>query len=183
MNRLEKFQKKLSENPTKAEKEIMSILSYWGIKYNFQRIFDFEDIKCIVDFYIPAVKIVFEIDGKQHRTNEYIFVRDVKKEIRLFKENHINVFRFNNEDVFNHRYEVMVDIIIIIGSLMLSKASLNPHVFYGKIKTAKLRNFLTMYEQLKERHNMEFSSMQRILIKHYWQEDKAKDIIFNFKRR
>lgn len=60
----------------------------------------------IVDFYCPKFKVVIEIDGSQHYTDEYEN-KDVARDSYLMR-NGIEVIRFSNDDV-RSRFESVCD--------------------------------------------------------------------------
>ena len=62
----------------------------------------------IVDFYCPLVKVVIEVDGGQHYSEEGL-KHDYKRE-KFLKESGIRVIRFNNLDVLNNKEEVFESI-------------------------------------------------------------------------
>src|SRR3990167_7380236 len=62
----------------------------------------------IVDFYAPAVKLVVEIDGGQHFSNEYLR-RDQKRDAYLASMN-LKVLRFDNGQVLKSLGDVLDEI-------------------------------------------------------------------------
>lgn len=92
---------KLIQTATKAEKKFIGILKSNNIRYDFQKIFYYEDSYYIVDFFIPELRLVVEIDGRYHdsskqqrddqlRTRKLIALCDVR-----------NVIRFTNDELEN----------------------------------------------------------------------------------
>ena len=67
----------------------------------------------IVDFYIPAKKIVIEIDGIQH-TSEKHKIKDSARDLKL-AEFEIFVLRYTNLDINTNFYAVANDILFNIG--------------------------------------------------------------------
>jgi len=63
-------QKKLRENPTKYESMLMGMLDELKEYYIPQKGFIKGNYYCIVDFYLPKRKLVIEVDGGYHFTDE-----------------------------------------------------------------------------------------------------------------
>lgn len=53
----------------------------------------------IVDFYCPNLKLVIEIDGGQHQTQEGL-IRDSER-TEILKSHGLEVLRFNNDQIIN----------------------------------------------------------------------------------
>jgi len=109
------YAKRMRRKPTKAERrfkrilrsalnapELCSGLGKRKIKYNFQKIFmsSKKRVVCIVDFYVPDLELVFEVDGGYHDRPD-IRNYDAKK-VSFLATRGIKVVRVRNEDT---RYE------------------------------------------------------------------------------
>ena len=97
--KLKKFSQDLRKNMTDAEKMVWSRIrrrQLKGLQIYRQRIIG----NYIVDFYCPESKLVIEIDGGQHFTNEVI-QEDMTRDRYLSKEG-INVLRFSDREVFEN---------------------------------------------------------------------------------
>ena len=70
----------------------------------------------IVDFYAPATKLVIEVDGAHHLTEEYL-AKDKERDAYMKAEN-LNVLRFDNGQVLQ---ETVVVIKEIFNEIMLLK--------------------------------------------------------------
>ncbi len=64
---------------------------------------------CIVDFYIPCVKLVIELDGSQHGTPSGR-ERDLLRDDRLIRTGNL-VLRYSNEDIRTAFEGVCLDIV------------------------------------------------------------------------
>lgn len=88
--------KKMSKEPTIAEKALYSALSEAHIKY-------FKQYICcgyILDAYLPDFKIGLECDGGYHGVTSQQFY-DIERDSVISKQG-ITVIRFNNEDVLRN---------------------------------------------------------------------------------
>lgn len=83
--------KELSSNPTRAEKLAMALLREKGIKFRYQQVFGFY----ILDFFIPELLLVVEIDGLTHYGRE---INDSRRD-RFCNECGLRVLRVKNEHV------------------------------------------------------------------------------------
>ena len=54
----------------------------------------------IVDFYCPLLKVVIEVDGGQHFSDEGLKYDQQREE--FLKKSHIKVIRFNNLDILRN---------------------------------------------------------------------------------
>ncbi len=96
-NRLKKLARDLRKNMTPAEIKLWyGFLS--SCEYRFLR--QKPILEYIVDFYCPACKLIIEIDGESHFTEEGK-EKDVKRTRKLLNLG-IKEIRFNNHEVFNH---------------------------------------------------------------------------------
>ena len=81
----------LKRKPTTKEQTMMAICDNLYIKYEFQKII----YPYIVDFYIPSVHVIFEIDGGVHKDRaEY----DDKRSYQLTRKGYA-LYRLLNDDV------------------------------------------------------------------------------------
>ncbi|MBQ3551462.1 MAG: DUF559 domain-containing protein [Clostridia bacterium] len=74
----------------------------------------------IVDFYIPQVKTVIEIDGIQHTADDH-YEKDQNRDLNLKKWG-IKVLRYSNKEINSNFNSVVLDILNNIG---LTEADLN----------------------------------------------------------
>lgn len=105
-NNLYKMQ--LKKNPTKAEIIVKEYLSKHKMGVQFQKGF-FVPFHRIVDFYIPNLKIIIEIDGGYHKET----VDKDKKKDSLWSERGITTIRITNEEVFDGSFKSKIDSIPI----------------------------------------------------------------------
>lgn len=91
----EKFSKEQKKNSTKWEQSFYSKLDSLGISFLFQHPIICKDKLFILDFYIPSIKVVFELDGKWHYEKGQI-KRDSRRTSLLRKEG-ITVIRIANK--------------------------------------------------------------------------------------
>jgi len=87
----------LKKRATKSETIFMNRLTDLGVRYMFQKGFIKGNNFCIADFYLPKYKLVIEIDGGYHLTDEQI-KRDKNKD-NYYKERGFKVLHIKNEDV------------------------------------------------------------------------------------
>ena len=95
----------LRKNMTPQEKKLWYLfLRNYPVKIYRQRIIG----SCIVDFYCASAKLVIEIDGSQHYTNEG-YSRDWKRSDYL-ESCGLQVMRFTNREVDRHPESVCAEI-------------------------------------------------------------------------
>ena len=101
--------KKLRSEMTTEEKHLWyDFLKKLPFEVKRQKVID----KYIVDFYIPKYRIVIELDGIQHYTDEHILT-DTERDLYLSNKG-ISVLRYPNSDI-NNRFEgVCADIVLKI---------------------------------------------------------------------
>jgi very-short-patch-repair endonuclease len=88
--------KELRQNPTPAEKKLwQNYLQAFPLRVLRQRPID----HFIVDFYCAALKLVIEIDGESHFTDEGL-MRDLKR-TQILESYGLKVIRFSNDEVMN----------------------------------------------------------------------------------
>lgn len=93
--------KELKENMTKPEKRLRfdflkQLLETQGIKVYKQRLID----NFIVDFYIPKLKLVIEIDWESHFDEQWI-AYDIER-TAILEWLWLKVIRFTNEEVMKN---------------------------------------------------------------------------------
>ena len=107
------YAKDLRNNMTKEENHLWyDFLRSYSIKFTRQEVIG----HYIADFYCPTVKLVIEIDGKSHHSEE---AQIYDTERTNFFENHgITVIRFFNTEVSLHFYNVCLDIDRVVNELL-----------------------------------------------------------------
>lgn len=99
----EKLKDEAMVNQTDAEKRFAKVLRDLKIKYVSQRnIFVTEKKWYRVDFYLPFKRLVVEIDGEYHFTDEQI-VLDKERELSLIAKK-LNILRYKNSEVFEESF-------------------------------------------------------------------------------
>lgn len=101
---VESYRKRMIEHPTKAEQKLKDALGVVGIEFEFQKIITGKLWKekklSIVDFYLPEIKTVVEVDGGYHvefKQTQQDYIRTV----RIWSGSGIKHFlRFTNDDIF-----------------------------------------------------------------------------------
>ena len=76
----------------------------------------------IVDFYAPKVKLVIEVDGSQHFTDDHI-TKDLKRDSYLM-EHGLRILRFNNLEVLKNTEAVLEVILKAINKSQIPPAPL-----------------------------------------------------------
>ena len=95
--------KTLRKNMTKEEKHLWyDFLKLLPININRQKVFE----NYIVDFYIPSAKIIVELDGEQHYSEDAL-IKDAQRD-KFFEEKGIKVLRFSNLDI-NRNFKNVCD--------------------------------------------------------------------------
>ncbi len=97
--KLKKYSQELRKNMTDAEKILWSRLrkrQIKGLQIYRQRIIG----NYIVDFYFPKARLIIEVDGGQHYTEEGI--KDDKNRDEYMKEQGIRVLRFSDREIFEN---------------------------------------------------------------------------------
>lgn len=121
-----RFCKENRRKPTPAEKEFRKELQRHRIKFRSQRPCG----RYIVDFLLPLKRVVIEIDGGYHLTQEQQ-AKDSKRQ-RFIESKGFTVFRLTNDDVLtksdNHRrllneVKQLPDIPIEDGRLVYGRAA------------------------------------------------------------
>jgi very-short-patch-repair endonuclease len=128
------YKDELIKNQTEAEKVFKALLKSINLDYEFQKIFWYRKDKLdkfyIVDFYIPSLNIVIEIDGEYHNT------KDQQKNDRLrsgiIKNNGVfKVFRFSNYEVINESESTILRLGYLIDNILNEESK---HVTIDGIK-------------------------------------------------
>ncbi len=103
----------LRKQPIKAERILWWKLRNKQLGYKFKRQFGIG--KYIVDFYCPKLKLVIEVDGATHGTNQKITYDNTRQ--KYLESLGITVKRYLNIDIFEHLDDVMESIIEICEKL------------------------------------------------------------------
>lgn len=99
--------KQLRKNSTESEKKLWQYLrnkQFEGLKFYRQ----YGIGNYIVDFYSPSIKLVIELDGSQHFTDEGLEYDKIRE--NFMKSLGIKTLRFNNNDVLTNIEGVLVTI-------------------------------------------------------------------------
>lgn len=102
---METYQHELRDRATNAEIAFQHILIDMRIQYEFQKVFGRKNGKFrIVDFWLPQLRTVVEIDGGYH-DNPIQQWKDTSRTMQLIKHHRgqiKKVIRFTNEEVLNN---------------------------------------------------------------------------------
>ncbi len=102
-----KYQQEMRDHPQPCERIFKSYLK--NLNFIFQHvIFTNYHEFFIVDFYLPAYKLVIEIDGRQHKDNKSY---DDYRTKQLKTTGVRKVLRFSNEDIKNMSSELVKNIV------------------------------------------------------------------------
>ena len=110
------YRKGLRKRLTPAEASLWLLLKNkkaFGLKFRRQASIE----KYVVDFYCPRLKMIIELDGEPHFTQEQAD-KDLKRDKRL-KELGYKVFRYENQIVFDHPDFIFDDIKSLLPPLRL----------------------------------------------------------------
>ena len=103
---------KLRKNMTKQERHLWyDFLRAYPVRFMRQRVIG----KYIADFYCAKAKLVIEIDGSQHFTNDGL-QRDIERE-KFMQSLGIKTIRYSNNEIGNNFESVCLDIDKIIKVL------------------------------------------------------------------
>lgn len=99
------FKKRLRKRATPSEKIVGDIFKSVKLKHSFQKGFyklsgKHKGYHCIVDFYIPSLRLAIEIDGEYHNSPEQK-AKDEFKDKWIAKKRKANVLRVKNEEADN----------------------------------------------------------------------------------
>jgi very-short-patch-repair endonuclease len=104
---LKNLARNLRKNMTDAERRLWSKIRRKQLKaFQFYRQKNIGDF--IVDFYCPAAKLIVEIDGGQHYSEENILKDEARD--KFMSDLGFKVLRFSNSDVFNNIEGVVTEI-------------------------------------------------------------------------
>ena len=93
--------KMLRKNMTREERHLWyDFLNKYPVKFTRQKVLG----KCIVDFYCAKAKLVIEIDGSQHYTDQG--KKHDEKRTEYLKQFNLTVIRFKNDLVMNEFFSV-----------------------------------------------------------------------------
>jgi len=105
---LKQYSRQLRENMTDAERHLWSKIRMKQLRgYQFYRQKPVGDY--IVDFFCPRAKLVIEVDGSQHFSDEMIEYDRIRNE--YLSSLGLRVLRFTNVDVLTHIESVVESII------------------------------------------------------------------------
>lgn len=107
-----KYRRDLLHKTTNSEKITKIMLEELGIKFIEQKGFIQGNYFCIVDFYIPLLRLCLEIDGGYHSQEQQIR-KDFRKDNYL-RDRGFNVLRITNEQISIFKKE---DLLKIINSI------------------------------------------------------------------
>ena len=104
---LKELARELRKNMTDAERRVWSKIRRKQLKeFQFYRQKNIGDY--IVDFYCPAAKLIVELDGGQHYSEENIEKDEARD--KFLKDLGFRVLRFSNSDVFKNIEGVVEEI-------------------------------------------------------------------------
>ena len=112
-NSAEKHKSKLTKLQTEAEKLLKAMLKSYHIEYEFQKIIYYKDLDenkekyYIVDFYIPTLDLIVELDGGYHNDPDQK-VKDATRTRRLRNKGFKKLIRFKNEEIMQNNCEVII---------------------------------------------------------------------------
>ena len=100
------LRRKLRKEPISCERKLWNKLRNNQLGYKFRRQYGIG--RYIVDFYCPKLKLVIEIDGATHSTEEEE-ERDEERQ-KYFESLGLTVKRYLNVDIINNFDEAIIDI-------------------------------------------------------------------------
>ena len=114
---LKQYSRQLRGNMTDAERHLWAKIRMKQLKgYQFYRQKPIGDY--IVDFFCPRAKLVIEVDGSQHFSDEITEYDRIRNE--YLSSLGLRVLRFTNTDVLTHIERVVENIIENMGEIPLS---------------------------------------------------------------
>jgi len=123
---LKQYSRQLRENMTDAEKHLWAKMRRKQVKgYQFYRQKPIGDY--IVDFFCPRAKLVIEVDGSQHFSDEMTEYDRIRNE--YLSSLGLRVLRFTNTDVLTYIEGVVES---IEGKIPPEKIPLNPPFSKGE---------------------------------------------------
>ena len=121
--------RQLRENMTDAESHLWAKIRLKQLKgYQFYRQKPIGDY--IVDFFCPRAKLVIEVDGSQHFSDEMTEYDRIRDE--FLSSLGLRVLRFTNPDVLTHIEGVIESIEENMEEISLEKIPLNPPFSKGE---------------------------------------------------
>ena len=120
-----KFLKELRKNATKAELIVKEYLESKNIWFIFQKGF-LIPFHRIVDFYIPKVGIIIEIDGGYHKDTED---KDSRKDYAWLMRS-MKTIRITNEQVYDGTFKELIDSLdlpLVVPKIKQVKVSLGKY--------------------------------------------------------
>jgi len=91
-------QRNLKKRATPQELRIKGLLDEMNIRHNFQKGFIAFEYFCIVDFYIPGLRLCLEIDGGHHYTDSAQIAKDARRTAYLTDVRGFKVHRMTNKE-------------------------------------------------------------------------------------
>ena len=101
--KLEEFATRMRENPTYSEKKFYDYLVAHRVKFEFQKIL-YCSKSYIVDFFLIDYKIIVEIDGEYHFTEEQQ-EKDWYRTLDIFHTYNYKTLRLTNKQVNFDKFE------------------------------------------------------------------------------
>jgi len=101
------FRQKLRRNTIPEETKLWKYINYEQLGVKFRRQHSIG--RYIVDFYCPKLKLVIELDGNQHYTEEGLLYDGVREE--YMNNLGIKTLRFNNREIRENIEKVVREII------------------------------------------------------------------------
>lgn len=104
---MREYRKEAIKYPTKAESLVKDYLTAQNKEFEFQKIIAInEDRSYRVDFFLPSIMTVLEIDGEYH--NEQKQLKLDKEREDLMKRMGLRFVRMTNDDVIAKRYPKII---------------------------------------------------------------------------
>lgn len=103
----EKRKEKLRFSMTRAEENVMKLLTLAGEEFIFQEAFFDEWYFLIADFWLPKRKLIIEVDGHSHDSKEK--KKQEAKRRRWLKKKGIGVIRIKNKATYQMTPKVLLD--------------------------------------------------------------------------
>ncbi len=130
---LKQYSRQLRENTTDTERNLWAKVRMKQLKgYQFYRQKPIGDY--IVDFYCPKAKLVIEVDGSQHFSDEMIEYDRIRDE--YINSLGLKVLRFTNTDILTHIDGVVESIIenmrVSEEEISIEKIPLSPPLRKGE---------------------------------------------------
>lgn len=104
LKRVRGFQQENISNPTPGEHAFKVKLDTIGMDYEQQKLFNVNTKKNpqykLVDFYVPQMKLIIEIDGGYHSTPAQAKKDFIREQQLIRKPGVFNIVRFTNREAF-----------------------------------------------------------------------------------